>query len=195
MHALSNFDPTSTLHALIRACTLIYFASVTPVHTLLISMLSIHNSYTFSFRSLAPLSTQKISYVSFENIDNLEVYLTNLDTGDKTLVTEDIDFLSLGGRMYEDGATLRFFIRQSSSVLFNDFYASTRISLINVQDVNSLKVTDSGFENVALAEFVRVSSCQNEDGVASCSKFDLFPESTGLGKYKQPEFHYCISCA
>ena len=50
----------------------------------------------FFFRSLAPLSTQKVSYVSFENIDNLEVYLTDLDSGDKTVVTEDIDFLSLG---------------------------------------------------------------------------------------------------
>ena len=37
-----------------------------------------------------------MSYVSFENIDNLEVYLTDLDSGDKTVVTEDIDFLSLG---------------------------------------------------------------------------------------------------
>ena len=45
---------------------------------------------------MAPLSTQKVSYVSFENIDNLEVYLSDLDSGDKTVVTEDIDFLSLG---------------------------------------------------------------------------------------------------
>ena len=37
-----------------------------------------------------------MSYVSFENIDNLEVYFTDLDSGDKTVVTEDIDFLSLG---------------------------------------------------------------------------------------------------
>ena len=37
-----------------------------------------------------------MSYVSFENIDNLEVYLQDLDSGDKTVVTEDIDFLSLG---------------------------------------------------------------------------------------------------
>ena len=48
------------------------------------------------FRSLAPLSAQKISYISFENIDSLEVYLQDLDSGDKTVVTENIDFLSLG---------------------------------------------------------------------------------------------------
>ena len=51
---------------------------------------------TFFFRSLAPLSAQKISYISFENIDSLEVYLQDLDSGDKTVVTENIDFLSLG---------------------------------------------------------------------------------------------------
>jgi len=136
---------------------------------------------TVDFTSLAPLSTQKVSYVSFENIDNLEVYLTDLDSGDKTVVTEDIDFLSLGGRMYENAASLRFFLRQSSSLLFNDFYSSTPITLINIQDVNNLKVTDSGFESVAIAEFIRVTNCQNEDGAASCSKFDLFPVYTGIG--------------
>ena len=119
--------------------------------------------------------------------------MEDLDTGDKTLVTEDIDFLSISGRMYQEAASLRFFLRQSSSVLFNDFYASTPISLINIQDVNSLKVTNSGFENVALAEFIRVSSCQNENGVASCSKFDLFPETTGLGKEINSIFIWCNS--
>ena len=83
--------------------------------------------------------------------------------------------------MYEDAATMRFFLRQSSSLIFNDFYASTPITLINIQDVNSLKVVDSGFESVAIAEFIRVNSCQNEDGIASCNKFDLFPESTWIG--------------
>ena len=43
-----------------------------------------------------------MSYVSFENIDNLEVYLTDLDTGDKTIVTENINFLTLAGRMYQE---------------------------------------------------------------------------------------------
>jgi len=130
---------------------------------------------TVDFTSLGLLSAQKISYISFENIDNLEVYLTNLDIGDKTVVTEDIDFLSLSGRMYEDSASLRFFLRQSSSLLFNDFYATTPISLINVQDVNSLRVIDSGVESVAIAEFIRVTSCQNEDGISACSR-NLFPE-------------------
>ena len=82
--------------------------------------------------------------------------------------------------MYEDSASLRFFLRQSSSLLFNDFYATTPISLINVQDVNNLKVIDSGFESVAIAEFIRVTSCQNDDGIASCNKFDLFPEYDGI---------------
>ena len=134
------------------------------------------------------MSTQKVSYISFENIDNLEVYLTNLDTGDKTVVTEDIDFLSLGGRMYEEAASLRFFLRQSSSLIFDDFYASTPITLINIQDVNNLRVTDSGFQSVAIAEFIRVSSCHNEDGIASCSKFDLFPEDTGIGTHRLSNF-------
>ena len=46
-----------------------------------------------------------------------------------------------------------------------------------------LTCKDSGFESVAIAEFIRVTNCQNEDGAASCSKFDLFPEYTGLGTY------------
>ena len=62
----------------------------------ILTLLNFFESIFFSFRDLAPLSTQKVSYVSFENIDNLEVYLTDLDSGDKTVVTEDIDFLSLG---------------------------------------------------------------------------------------------------
>merc|ERR1719225_1966506 len=111
---------------------------------------------------------------SFVNVLHfLEVYLQDLDSGDKTVVTENIDFLSLGGRMYEDSASLRFFLRQSSSLLFNDFYATTPISLINVQDVNNLKVIDSGFESVAIAEFIRVTSCQNDDKL--CRKTPKVP--------------------
>lgn len=84
-------------------------------------------------RSLSPLSTQNIAYVSFENTDSLEVYIENIDNGDKTIITEDIDFLTLSGRMYEKAASMRFFLRQSSTVLFSDFYASTPITLINIQ--------------------------------------------------------------
>ena len=85
------------------------------------------------FSSWAPLSNQKVSQVSFENIDNLEVYFVNLDTGDKTIVTDDILFLTLSGRMYEKAASLQFYLRNGPSILFNDFYASTPISLINIQ--------------------------------------------------------------
>jgi hypothetical protein len=86
---------------------------------------------------LAALSNQKIAYVSFERMDNLQVYLNNLDTGAKTVVTEDIKVLTLSGRMAEDAASLRFFLRNPPSrtgdIIFDDFYASTPIILINIQ--------------------------------------------------------------
>ncbi len=74
-----------------------------------------------------------MTYVSFENADNLEIYISNLDTGDKTIITEDIDFLTVSGRMYETSASLRFFLRQSTTIMISDFYATTPISLINIQ--------------------------------------------------------------
>jgi len=126
------------------------------------------------FGSLAPLSSQKVSYISFQNTDNLQVYLSALDSGDKTVIVDNVAYLTLSGRMYERAASMRFFVRNSPSVLFEDFYATTPILLINLMDINSVKVTDSGFENVATAEFVRVSNCQNEDGATSCSQSELF---------------------
>ena len=52
------------------------------------------------------------------------------------------------------------------------------------QDVNSVKVSDSGFENVATAEFVRVSNCQNENGATSCSQSELFKNNSVSGESK-----------
>ena len=151
-------------------------------------------------RSLAPLSSQKVSYVSFQNTDNLQVYFSDLDSGDKTVIVDNVAYLTLSGRMYERAASMRFFVRNCPSVLFEDFYATTPILLINLmvsflidfqklskpnyanlQDVNSVKVSDSGFENVATAEFVRVSNCQNEYGATSCSQSELFRNNTFTG--------------
>jgi len=133
---------------------------------------------TVDFGSLAPLSSQKVSYVSFQNTDNLQVYFTNLDSGDKTVIVDNVAYLTLSGRMYERAASMRIFVRNSPSVQFEDFYATTPILLINLMDVNSVKVSDSGFENVATAEFVRVSNCQNENGATSCSQSELFKNNS-----------------
>ena len=50
--------------------------------------------------------------------------------------------------------------------------------------MNSVKVSDSGFENVATAEFVRVSNCQNENGATSCSQSELFKNNSVSGESK-----------
>ena len=150
---------------------------------------------------MAPLSSQKVSYVSFQNTDNLQVYFTDLDSGDKTVIVDNVAYLTLSGRMYERAASMRIFVRNSPSVQFEDFYATTPILLINLmvrrtlskkspipsllfQDVNSVKVSDSGFENVATAEFVRVSNCQNEYGATSCSQSELFRNNSFTGETK-----------
>ena len=72
---------------------------------------------------------------------------------------------------------------QTSNLPNLEYFHDLITIFILFQDVNNLKVIDSGFETVITAEFVRVNSCQNDYGAASCSKFDLFPESgTILGK-------------
>ena len=81
---------------------------------------------------MAPLSSQKVSYVSFQNTDNLQVYFTDLDSGDKTVIVDNVAYLTLSGRMYERAASMRIFVRNSPSVQFEDFYATTPILLINL---------------------------------------------------------------
>ena len=78
------------------------------------------------------MSSQKVSYVSFQNTDNLQVYFTNLDSGDKTVIVDNVAYLTLSGRMYERAASMRIFVRNSPSVQFEDFYATTPILLINL---------------------------------------------------------------
>ena len=89
-------------------------------------------SFFLFFRSLAPLSSQKVSYISFQNTDNLQVYFSDLASGDKTVIVDNVAYLTLSGRMYERAASMRFFVRNSPSVLFEDFYATTPILLINL---------------------------------------------------------------
>ena len=54
--------------------------------------------------------------------------------------------------------------------------------------MNSVKVSDSGFENVATAEFVRVSNCQNEYGATSCSQSELFRNNSFTGETKNQKY-------
>ena len=91
-----------------------------------------NKSSLVNYRSLAPLSSQKVSYISFQNTDNLQVYFSALDSGDKTVIVDNVAYLTLSGRMYERAASMRFFVRNSPSVLFEDFYATTPILLINL---------------------------------------------------------------
>ena len=55
-----------------------------------------------------------------------------------------------------------------------------------------MKVTDSGFENVATAEFVRVSNCQNEDGATSCSQSELFRNNSITGENDTGVLKCCL---
>ena len=90
-----------------------------------------------NFRSLSELSTQKVSYVSFLEIDTLHLYLSNLDPGVKTIVTEDIQNLKVSGRLDQTSASMRFFLRNTrvnnGDIIFDDFYATTPVSLMNIQ--------------------------------------------------------------
>ena len=60
------------------------------------------------------------------------MYFTNLDSGDKTVIVDNVAYLTLSGRMYERAASMRIFVRNSPSVQFEDFYATTPILLINL---------------------------------------------------------------
>jgi len=139
------------------------------------------------FGSLSALSSQRVMFVSFLDINSLHVYLSNFDSGTKTMVTEDIGNLKISGRLYESSAQMRFFIRNvrinNGDATFDDFYATdTPISLMNVQDVGNFLVTDeTSFESVFESEFVRVDRCLTDDGQVSCSKSQLFTDRSGIG--------------
>ena len=80
-------------------------------------------------------------FVSFLEINNLHVYLSNLDSGTKTLVSEDIDTLKVSGRLSASSSSMRFFLRNprinNADITFDDFYSTeTPISLMNVQVIN-----------------------------------------------------------
>jgi len=89
------------------------------------------------YGSLSELSTQKVSYVSFLEIDTLHLYLSNLDPGVKTIVTEDIQNLKVSGRLDQTSASMRFFLRNTrvnnGDIIFDDFYTTTPVSLMNIQ--------------------------------------------------------------
>ncbi len=156
-------------------------------------------------RTLADLLGERVKYVSFENTDNLQVYLKNLDKDDKTIVTDNINDLTLSGRMYETSSDLEFFIRNTfindANVAFDNFIAKSPIRLINIQDVDtgwvpklrstsfnticstfSVRVENSAFDDIDDVEFIRVRRCETGSGSVSCNQNDLFISDVSLGK-------------
>lgn len=144
------------------------------------------------FSTLSSLSdySNRISIVSFENIENLRLYIDNIDQGAKTIVADDVDYLVLSGRMYEKTSSLRFFLRNEGfgrrgTVLFDDFFATTPISLINIQYAESVRVSNSAFYDLREIELRNVDQCYLGENTYStsvrCTKEDLFVSTTSPG--------------
>lgn len=106
-----------------------------------------------------------ISYVSFNKIQNLDLYIENIDFGYTNFVFEDVRRLKLSGRLDNPSTSVQIWSRDSnygidrSDILFQDFLARSRIELINIQDANSVRVVDSAFENLRKAEVIRTDRC------------------------------------
>ena len=86
--------------------------------------------------------TQTITAVSFFNVDDLRLYIDNIDFGDKEFVFENVGYLRLSGDLAHPSTTVRMYIRNpgnayegivaKSDVVFQDFLCRSELMLISI---------------------------------------------------------------
>ncbi|XP_040563819.1 uncharacterized protein [Lepeophtheirus salmonis] len=140
---------------------------------------------------------QNITDISFNQINDLNLIIQDIDYGSKRFVFENIGYLNIGGSLLNRQTRVAMYIRNTingnqyinnverrGDVVFQDFLAASHLTLINIQNQKSVTVIDSAFENLNEVDLIRTGNCfvgSEQSESVPCTKRDLFVSTAVIG--------------
>ena len=91
------------------------------------------NRYIYIFKYLVKFWTSEKTF----HLKHFTLGLVDISTAKFENLSLFLESLKISGRLYQNSASMRFFLRNTrinnGDIIFDDFYATTPISLMNVQ--------------------------------------------------------------